>query len=139
MARDWAVRDYRSFLQGVAKCKPATVNTLLAALNDFYSRRGLSPAEVRRLDVAPDVPRALEKKKAIRWLRAVEGCPRLRDCALALVPFYVERRIGEAVGLDLDDVRQSAHRALLGARVARATAIGRRLCMPTFRRRSTPG
>ncbi|MGH8545298.1 MAG: hypothetical protein ACREX3_17070, partial [Gammaproteobacteria bacterium] len=32
-ARDWAVRDYRSFLQTVAKRKPSTVNTVLAALN----------------------------------------------------------------------------------------------------------
>lgn len=119
VARDWAVRDYRSFLQGVAKRKPATVNTVLAALNDFYSRRGLGPAEVRRLEVAQEAPRALEKREAIRWLRAVEGCHRLRDRALALVPFYAGLRIGETVGLDLDDVRQSAKRGLLVVRAGK--------------------
>ncbi|MFN2505799.1 MAG: tyrosine-type recombinase/integrase [Acidimicrobiales bacterium] len=116
VARDWAVRDYRSFLQSVAKRKPSTVNTVLAALNDFYSRRGLGPAEVRRLDVAQEAPRALEKREAIRWLRVVEGCPHPRDRALALIPFYGGLRIGEAVGLDLDDVRQSARRGLLVVR-----------------------
>jgi len=34
-ARDWAVRDYRSHLQAVAKAAPATVNGALAAIDDF--------------------------------------------------------------------------------------------------------
>lgn len=118
-ARDWAVRDYRAFLQSVAKRKPATVNTVLAALNDFYSRLGLGPADARRLDVSPGAPRALEKKEAVRWLRAVEGCPHPRDRALALVPSYAGLRIGEAVGLDVDDVCQSARRALLVVRAGK--------------------
>lgn len=138
VARDWAVRDYRSFLQSVVKRKPATVNTVLAALNDFYSRRGLGPADVRRLDVAQEAPRALDKE-AIRWLRAVEGCRRSRDRALALVPFYGGLRIGEVVGLDLNDVRQSARRGLLVVRAAKATATGKCHFTPTFRQRSTPG
>ena len=119
VARDWAVRDYRAFLQSVAKRKPSTVNTVLAALNDFYSRLGLGPADARRLDVAQGAPRALEKKEAIRWLRAVEGCPHPRDRALALAPFYAGLRIGEAVGIDLGDVRQSARRALLVVRAGK--------------------
>lgn len=39
--RDWAVRDYRTHLQTVLKRKPATVNNALAAVDDFYIRRGL--------------------------------------------------------------------------------------------------
>jgi hypothetical protein len=42
--RDWAVRDYRSHLQAVLKRRPATVNGALAAVDDFYIRRGLGPA-----------------------------------------------------------------------------------------------
>lgn len=118
-ARDWAVRDYRSFLQTVAKRKPSTVNTVLAALNDFYSRLGLGAADARRLEVAQGAPRALERKEAVRWLRAVEGCRRPRDRALALLPFYAGLRIGEAVGLDVDDIRQSARRALLIVRAGK--------------------
>ena len=36
-ARDWAVRDYRTHLQAVAKCAPRTVNNALAAVDDFYT------------------------------------------------------------------------------------------------------
>ena len=43
----------------------------------------------------------------------LEGCSSARDRALVLVPFYAGLRIGEAVPLDVDDVRQSARRALL--------------------------
>lgn len=39
--RDWAVRDYRTHLLAVAKREPATANNALAALDDFYTRRGL--------------------------------------------------------------------------------------------------
>lgn len=117
-ARDWAVRDYRSFLT-VARRRPSTVNTVLAALNDFYIRLGLGAAEARRLEVAQGAPRALEKKESVRWLRAVEACPRPRDRALALLPFYAGLRIGEAVGLDVDDIRQSARRALLVVRAGK--------------------
>jgi hypothetical protein len=42
--RDGAVRDYRTHLQAVLKRKPATVNSALAALDDFYIRRGLGAA-----------------------------------------------------------------------------------------------
>jgi integrase/recombinase XerC len=46
-ARDWAVRDYRAYLQAVLKRKPATVNNALAAIDDLYIRRGLGPANAR--------------------------------------------------------------------------------------------
>ena len=50
-ARDWAVRDYRGYLMTVAKRAPTTVNNTLAATDDFYTRRGLSPAVADRLDL----------------------------------------------------------------------------------------
>ena len=49
-ARDWAVRDYRAHLQSVAKRKPSTINTSLAAIADFYARYRLkNPARTRQL------------------------------------------------------------------------------------------
>ena len=48
--RDWAVRDYRGYLQGVLKRSPATVNGALAAVDDFYIRRGFGPAKAKRAD-----------------------------------------------------------------------------------------
>lgn len=111
--RDWAVRDYRCHLQAVLKRKPATVNGALAAVDDFYIRRGLGPASALRVDLPHAAPRALGPRAQVRYLRAVQACPSPRDQALALVPFYAGARISEIVGLDLDDVRLSARKGLL--------------------------
>jgi hypothetical protein len=112
-ARDWAVRGYRTHLLTVAKRAPATINNTLAALDDFYTRRGLGPAAADRLDLPTQAPRALETKAALRWLRAIQDHPAPRDRVLALLPFYAGLRIAEAVGLDLDDVRLSARKGTL--------------------------
>ena len=111
--RDWAVRDYRGYMQGVLKRSAATVNGALAAVDDFYIRRGLGPAKAKRADVPATAPRALGPKAQIRYLRAVQACGSARDRALALVPFYAGARIAETVALDLDDVRLSARKGAL--------------------------
>jgi hypothetical protein len=41
------VRDYRSHLVTVAK-RPVTINNTCAAIDDFYTRRGLGPATADR-------------------------------------------------------------------------------------------
>jgi site-specific recombinase XerC len=111
--RDWAVRDYRGYLQAVLKRSPATVNGALAAVDDFYIRRGLGPASAKRAELSSGAPRALSARAQIRYLRAVQGCSSSRDRALALVPFYAGTRIAETVALDVDDVRLSARKGVL--------------------------
>ncbi|PZS35065.1 MAG: integrase [Pseudonocardiales bacterium] len=112
-ARDWAVRDYRSHLLSVRKHRPATINNALAAIDDFYTRRGLGPAAAARLDVPAQAPKALDPRAALRWLRAVQAHPAARDRVLALLPFYAGLRIAEAVALDVDDVGLSARKGSL--------------------------
>jgi site-specific recombinase XerD len=113
-ARDWAVRDYRTRLAAILKRGNATVNNALAAIDDFYTRTGLGPAQADRLDLPTLAPRALEDDKAIlRWLRAVRSTPSARDRALALTPFYAGCRIAEAVRLDLDDIARSARKGTI--------------------------
>lgn len=107
------MRDYRSHLQAVLKRRPATVNGALAAVDDFYIRRGLGPAQALRVDLPDAAPRALDHRAQIRYLRAVDGCPSPRDQAVALVPFYAGARISELVALDVDDVRYSARKGTL--------------------------
>lgn len=106
-ARDWAVCDYRTHLLAVAKREPATANNALAALDDFYIRRGLGPADVKRAELPEAAPRALEPRDRVVFRREVERWPELRDRALALVPFYAGARISEVVALDTEDVRLS--------------------------------
>ncbi|WP_338204270.1 tyrosine-type recombinase/integrase [Candidatus Nephthysia bennettiae] len=112
-ARDWAVRDYRSHLQAVAKAAPATVNGALAAVDDFYVRRGLGPANAERVELPRQAPQALDKRATVRWLRAVEAHLAPRDRALVAVLFYAGARISEAVRLDVNDVRLSARKGSL--------------------------
>jgi site-specific recombinase XerD len=111
--RDWAVRDYRTHLQTVLKRSPATVNNALAAVDDFYIRRGLGPARAARIQITAAAPRALDQRAQLRYLREVQRCPSPRDQALALVPFYAGARIGEIVALDVDDIARSAREGVL--------------------------
>lgn len=111
--RDWAVRDYRAYLQAKLKRSPATVNGALAAVDDFYIRHGVGPARAKRVDIAVAAPRALSARAQIRYLRAVQACASPRDRALALVPFYAGTRIAETVALDVADVRLSARKGVL--------------------------
>ena len=113
-AKDWAVRDYRCYLVTVAKRATATVNKHLAALADFYTWRGLGqPQGVKHHQVAGHAPKALEPCAKLRYLRAVEACPRARDRALALLPLYAGTRIAEIAALDVADVRLSARKGEL--------------------------
>jgi len=110
-AKDWAVRDYRSYLVTVAKRATATVNKHLAAVQDFYVWRGLGqPQGVKRDQVPRHAPKALEPRAKLRYLRAVEAWPSARDRAIALLPLYAGTRIAEIRALDVADVRLSARK-----------------------------
>jgi integrase/recombinase XerD len=110
-AKDWAVRDYRSYLVTAAKRATATVNKHLAALQDFYVSRGLGPPRgVRRDPVPRHAPRALDPRAKLRYLRAVEAWPGARARAIALLPLYAGTRIAEIRALDVADVRLSARK-----------------------------
>jgi site-specific recombinase XerD len=110
-AKDWAVRDYRSYLITVAKRATATVNKHLAALQDFYVWHGLGqPQGVKRHQVPRHAPKALEPRAKLRYLRAVEAWPSARGRAIALLPLYAGTRIAEIRALDVADVRLSARK-----------------------------
>jgi integrase/recombinase XerD len=112
-ARDWAARDYRTHLQTVAKRKPSTVNAHLTAVDDFYRRRGLGAAHVKRAEIPQAAPRALGKRDQLRWLREADRIPGLRDKAIAYTAFYAGTRIAETVALDVADVAMSARKGHL--------------------------
>jgi site-specific recombinase XerD len=114
VAKDWAVRDYRSYLVTVAKRATATVNKHLAALADFYTWRGLGqPRGVKRHQVPRHAPKALDPRAKLRYLRAVEAWPSARDRAIALLPLYAGTRIAEIAALDIPDVSLSARKGVL--------------------------
>lgn len=113
-ARDWAVRDYRVHLKAVRKAQPSTINGTLAALDDFYQRRGLGAAAARREDLPQQTaPRALDERETRRYLRWVEQEASARDRVVALLPYYAGARDCEVVRLDVEDVRISARKGEL--------------------------
>ena len=109
-ARDYAVRDYKTYLKTVRKRKPTTVNLALAAIDHFYRFEDMSPAHVQREDLPQQAPQALTGDEQKQFLRAVERCPSSRDRALALLLFYSGLRIGECAALDENDVVISARK-----------------------------
>jgi integrase/recombinase XerC len=115
-ARDGAVRDWRAWAKTIARHRPATINNTLAAVDDFYTRRGLGPATARREAMPRRAPKALGHRETVRYLRAVERCESGRDTVVALLPFYAGLRVAEVVGLDLDDVALSARKGTLRVR-----------------------
>ncbi len=115
-ARDGAVRDWRAWAKTVARLRPATINNTLAAIDDFYTRRGLGPAIARREALPRRAPKALSARDVVRYLRAVEHCGSARDTVVALLPFYAGLRVSEVVGLDLVDVALSARKGTLHIR-----------------------
>ena len=68
-ARDGAVRDWRAWAKTIARLRPATINNTLAAIDDFYTRRGLGPATARREALPQRAPKALTAREVVRYLR----------------------------------------------------------------------
>ena len=108
--RDFAGRDYRTYLKTVRRCAASTANAHLAALDHFYTHLGLGAVGVRRDDLLRRAPRALDPRQQRWYLRAVEARALARDRAIGMLLFYSGVRVTELVSLDDDDVPLSARR-----------------------------
>ena len=109
--RDFAVRDYRTFLKTMRRAKPATINAHLTALDHFYgSHLGLGRPVAKRERVPVTAPQALEEFEQRKFLRAAQKCGSVRDTAIALPLLYTGLRVEEVQQLDLADVPISARR-----------------------------
>jgi site-specific recombinase XerD len=109
-ARDYTVRDYKTFLKVQKKRRPSTINLALAAIDHFYRFLQLGAADVKREDLPQQAPQALSPEEQKDFLRAVERCGSTRDQAIALLLFYTGLRVGECAALDVDDVLVSARK-----------------------------
>jgi site-specific recombinase XerD len=115
-ARDYAVRDYKTYLKTQGKVKPASVNLALAAIDHFYLFLGLDQPRVKREDLPEQSPRSLKPEEQKAFLRAVERTRSVRDQAIARLLFYTGLRLGECAALNVDDVRLSARKGLVVVR-----------------------
>jgi integrase/recombinase XerC len=116
LAAGGAVHDFRRHLKNGRRA-PNTIDTYLSAIDDFYARRGLGKPQARReRDARRTAPRALDARRARRYVRHVQLTASPRDKAIALLPYYAGLRISEVVGLDLADIRLSARKGELRIR-----------------------
>ena len=59
-ARDYAVRDYKTYVKTEGKARPSSVNLALAAIDHFYQFLGLDQPHVKREDLPEQSPRSLK-------------------------------------------------------------------------------
>jgi len=112
-ARDYAVRDYKTYVKTEGKVRPSSVNVALAAIDHFYRFLGLDQPRVKREDLPQQSPRSLKPEEQKAFLRAVERTPSVRDHTIARLLFYTGVRLGECASLNVDDVRVSARKGLV--------------------------
>lgn len=98
------LREYKRYLKQELESSPATVNAYLTAIDHFFQFLGAKPGKVSREDLPQEAPRALTKEEQKRFLRAVVGCRRSKDRAVATLLFYTGIRIGECAALKEHDV-----------------------------------
>jgi integrase/recombinase XerC len=93
--RDFAVRDYRTFLKTVRRAKPATINAHLTALDHFYgSHLGLGRPVAKRERVPVTAPQALEEFEQRKLARCSRTCHQPQGRAFPQV-----RALGLATGI----------------------------------------
>jgi site-specific recombinase XerD len=115
-ARDYAVRDYKTYVKTDVKAKPRSVNLALAAIDHFYLFLGMDQARVKREELPSQAPQSLKLEEQKAFLRAVERTPSLRNQAIATLLFYTALRLSECADLNVDDVCISARKGLVVVR-----------------------
>jgi site-specific recombinase XerD len=92
--RDFAVREFKCWLLQKGK-KSSTVNSALAAVDNFYLFKGLGPTKVRRQDLPKQAPRALESEEQYRLLKVLAKSKSIRNRAMAMLMLHCGLRISE--------------------------------------------
>src|SRR5438270_192608 len=112
-ARDYAVRDYKTYLKTERQAKPTSVNLALAAIDHFHQFLGNDRPQVLRESLPAQAPRALKPEEQKALLRAIERTSSVRDKAIAQLLFYTAVRLGECAALNLDDMRISPRKGVI--------------------------
>lgn len=84
IARDYAIRDYKTYLKIERQAKPTSVNLALAAIDHFHQFLGNDRPQVQRESLPAQAPRALKREEQKAFLRAVERTPAVpTTCAMS--------------------------------------------------------
>jgi site-specific recombinase XerD len=102
--RDYAVRDYRTYLTAELRQAPTSVDQALAALRSLFQWIGLGPADAKRVASSRrDLPPHLSPPEIKAVLRAAERRGP-RDLAIIGLGMFAGLRVSELHQLNVDDV-----------------------------------
>ena len=107
--RNFAVQEYKVWLLNKGSAAN-TLNSILAAVDNFYLFKGIGPAKVRRQALPSQAPRALEPDEQKRLLKVIAQSKSLRNKSIALIMLYCGLRIGELCQLNIGDVILTARK-----------------------------
>lgn len=107
--RDFVVHEYKNYLLR-SGCAANTVNSTLAAMDNFYLYIGIGPAKIKRQELPKQSPRALDKDEQRRFIRAVAGSKSVRNQAIAILMLHCGLRISETAQLNNCDVVLTARK-----------------------------
>ena len=80
--RDFSVQEFKTALLRKG-CSANTVNSFLAAIDNYFLYKGWAPTKVKRQELPKQSPRALDNEELRRFLRAVAAlkiCQKQNDC-----------------------------------------------------------
>lgn len=112
-ARDYTVRDYKTYLKTELQAKPTAVNLALAVIDRFHLFIRNDQPRIQRESLPAQAPRALKPEEQKAFLRAIERTSSTRDGKIARLFFYTAVRLGERAALNLGDVCVSAHKGVV--------------------------
>jgi site-specific recombinase XerD len=113
--RDFFVKEFKCSL--LQKGRAAnTVNSSLAALDNYFLFIGIGQSKVKRQDLPKQAPRALGYDEQRRFLKAVSSCKSLRNRTIATVMLNCGLRISEVVQLNVADIVLTARMRQLTVR-----------------------
>lgn len=108
--RDYAIRDYKTYLKIERQAKPISVNLALATIDHFHQFLGNDRPQVQHESLPEQTPRVLKPEEQKALLRAIERTSSPRDKAITQLLLYTAVRLGECAALNLDDVRISSRK-----------------------------
>ncbi len=118
--RNFAVQQYKLWMLNKG-ASANTLNSVLAAIDNFYLFMGLGPTNIRRQSLPAQAPRALAPEEQHRLAKAIAKCDSLRNRAIVSVMLHCGLRISEVAQLNVSDVLMAARKRELVVRCGKGS------------------